>query len=433
MKKLFFRILVITFTMGATSGFGQSWEKVGQGLKGYITDYAVFDGNLYVCSDGIYNSILEFDGNTWVNFESELVGEVKGLEVIEDHLYAITSVDEDGNPGDTHGKLYKLENDDWVYQSTYDGTVDILFSFKGKPGVVGNEPDNSGSADGFVAVWDNPDWTVIGEFSSHTTGAVNWQNQLVIMGQSYIVKSMKSPNFMVSWNGLEWTNTAKKLDFKHHGFSFYPSTCVHDGNLFISDDWITGVKGVEANGASVYSWDGSTWTDTELAGSVKGYEMVSHNGELVALSRANDATSVYKFIDDSWTKVVLKQGDVSDMTLTDAFVYNNELYAIGFVYDQNPELIGVAKLDILKKSSIATTQRELSLYPNPSSTQVTLKTSSSESFVYQMVNIHGQLCRQGILLPNGSIDLLNLPKGPYFVKLTSSETSNTSMLKVFRF
>jgi hypothetical protein len=69
-------------------------------------------------------------------------------------------------------------------------------------------------------------------------------------------------------------------------------------------------------------------------------------------------------------------------------------------------------------------ESKLSMYPNPSSTQITIETSVIPTHsTLSIMNISGQqLITRQITEPKTHVDISNLPSGVYFVRLTNDRT-----------
>jgi hypothetical protein len=73
----------------------------------------------------------------------------------------------------------------------------------------------------------------------------------------------------------------------------------------------------------------------------------------------------------------------------------------------------------------------VSIYPNPTSSNVTLKlNNTSEALNVQVTNVLGQVISKSVI--NGSTNVIELPeaKGMYFVKVTTAAEDKTNIFKI---
>jgi hypothetical protein len=63
---------------------------------------------------------------------------------------------------------------------------------------------------------------------------------------------------------------------------------------------------------------------------------------------------------------------------------------------------------------------EISIYPNPANTKVSIQSSSSKDMPYELYSIQGRLILSGVIKPlSREIDLSNLPQNGYILKIGS--------------
>ena len=67
---------------------------------------------------------------------------------------------------------------------------------------------------------------------------------------------------------------------------------------------------------------------------------------------------------------------------------------------------------------------DLSIYPNPFANELTLMTSSTVSFDYQLTDTRGRILTTGIFQKQLSINTTNLPLGVYLLQLRNKKQTN---------
>lgn len=425
MKKLFSKLLLVLLASGIGSGFGQTWTTVAGGIYAQVSRHAIYEGELYVSAGANKSTIKKLDADSWVDVGSPFTTVIKGLQVLDGNLYAISSLEDPDGPGES--KLYALEDGAWKIKAKYAGLTEDMFVYDGKIGIMINV-----SADkGIVVLWDGTEWTNIGTFNGRVFQTQVWNDQLMCFGMFSKVDGTAAAA-AASWDGTTWSQGGSRLDLWCGGLNWGVATTVHEGDLYVSDECIDGVNEVKREAAPVYSWDGTEWTDTKLEGPAVPYKMVSHKWSILGLPYGNRGKSVYTFNGTEWSETSVERGEVDTMLLDEVFVFKGELYAIGSIYNKSFGLLGVIKIDVLPNSLGETATAHFAAYPNPAQHQVTINTALEGSFDYRLVNVQGQLCQVGTLANNDAIELQELPRGIYFLHLTGSENSSQTVLKVLK-
>ena len=97
-----------------------------------------------------------------------------------------------------------------------------------------------------------------------------------------------------------------------------------------------------------------------------------------------------------------------------AFTHGRGMFALPLVYMEEP--VSVSRLS--RGSSIK-------LYPNPSSTSISVRSSISlVSRSYRIYNLQGAVVSEGRFGDSGSIPTANLPNGTYFLQLDGDKSRN---------
>jgi hypothetical protein len=182
--------------------------------------------------------------------------------------------------------------------------------------------------------------------------------------------------------------------------------------------------------------------------SIGGGLSINSNDALVSMTGLVNLTSIANSLSINGNEALTSLSGLENIaagSITDLYIYsNNSLSACAVQsicdYIANPNGI----IDIHDNASGCINQDEaeaacevgidelavdswqlaVGIYPNPSSTQITIETSeSTPKFLISIFNLNGQeVLSQRIRENSAVIDISRLPQGLYFVKLTSNDT-----------
>lgn len=144
-----------------------------------------------------------------------------------------------------------------------------------------------------------------------------------------------------------------------------------------------------------------------------------------------DHTSCYTGIpnDGMMTPITLDQSIAGTkgffiVTTNPGLIYGTGVVEI-YVYDSNDYSRGDTvsfTITNLNNLSIPEPTLNVSIYPNPASEFMSLTNNSNDAFSYELFSVVGSLLQNGNVAANSSkkLDVAELPKGVYFIKITSS-------------
>ena len=90
-----------------------------------------------------------------------------------------------------------------------------------------------------------------------------------------------------------------------------------------------------------------------------------------------------------------------------------------------------SKLVISQTNEPVSNNIDLSIYPNPSSNAVNIKTSNPNQLEVSVISANGSLISAPNAFVNSiSIDLKAFPAGTYYLRFTDSETNHSSTFKI---
>ncbi len=281
--------------------------------------------------------------------------------------------------------------------------------------------------------WVSGDW---GRIMMTTNGGSTWTTQMSnsIYSNTFEDLHMLSANEgwavgssgrVLKYDGTNWNNvnnpaTANLTDL--HGVSFISS----------NDGFMVGES------STIYHWDGSSWNTNNTALSSNSYHvydvrMINGNLGYAATSPGFGGEGIIlKYNGSTWVKDYEYTG------------MNSELFT-GITSTPNGNIIAVASIGIIKMKSggstptgvdgIETDQKNVSVYPNPFSSNFVIRLSQagSEHVSLSLTDLQGRVLKAFYdKTPGGnssiSVDAGDLANGIYFYTLTTSDTSITGKL-----
>jgi hypothetical protein len=158
--------------------------------------------------------------------------------------------------------------------------------------------------------------------------------------------------------------------------------------------------------------------------SIGGLLRIDDNDDLTSLAglgNINDSSIKYLDIEGNYLLSSCEVKSICDfLSDPDAILY------IGYNADgcNSPEEVQLACEVGIGESSVGSRQSAVKIYPNPSSTQITIETPETTSkFLISIFNLNGEeVISHKITAHVTTIDISQLPQGLYFVKLTSDDT-----------
>ncbi len=425
-------------------------------------------------SDG-YARVYEFDGADWVQMGTDLLpentGDEFGWQVAMNDIGDIVAVHANRNDGNGldagHARVYQYDENDWVqmggdidgvaeFDSNDSGDIDL--SSDGTILAISAPYNDGGGIDaGHVRVFefDGNDWVQQGnaiegeEFSN--TGyrlSLNNDGSRVTVGSRYIDTDNGFQTGKVGvfeYDGNDWVQLGNDIlgeaDYDRFGLD---SVLNGDGNIVaICAPDNEGDGGFQRGSVRVFQFDGNDWVQIgqDIDGNqdgAKGHD-ISINGDGTIISTGkhwNDGeftnsgvVRVYKYDGNAW----IQRGIDIEGLGTDShegWITNlsedGTILSIGaYGYSGNTGSVRVYDLSAVLSVDTISNELGITLYPNPTSTMVTINGNLSEL----QVNIYDLLGREiSSQKVMNQLDVSWLQAGTYIVQFSDGTKTSTSKL-----
>lgn len=385
-----------------------------------VRDIEIFQDTIYACGNFNYSGntqldgIAKWDGETWLPVDSGFNSQVTGLRVIGGKLHAVGWFT--GSGATNLNGVAVLENGQWhdPYQtpvfSDLDNAINLvstILDYEGKIyiggnfGTTGSEVQDLGVYDpetgwGGVYGWE------VGSISFVSCMGI-YQNELVVGGNFSRPQNINSPgNYVCTFDGENWDDLNSGL------FSdVWPSSLNIVYDLFVdgNDLYVSGLplfaEGQSTSGVAL--WNGSNWC--------------TFNPDFEVTSPLNSIQSICKFQDAIYiggAGSILLGGEPEDPEILNSIVRIDPESAECTVSVGDP----------------SSSKPELSVYPNPATTQLTIQ-SSVDFESLQIIDLSGRL-----IITAGSetfhtskycqIDVTALSQGVYVLNVFHSSGQRTA-------
>ena len=392
-------------------GCGVAWDCVSStsqvGLGNRARSAAIWQDDVYVGGDFfftrngvLYDHIMHWDGSEWQPLDGGTDGPIKCVKVINDELIVAG----------------------WF---TYADTV---------------------LANG-LARWDGERWHRVLNVPEFYPGDQNYvQDVIKYHGEWYLGGNMGSVRNLVKWDGDSWEIVGGGFT---GSFAQVNKLMVHDDKLYVAGSFAQCPPYGNPNnpGSGIVSWDGTSWDD--LGGGTCGapvgeiYSMVWWNEELYVVGRFNMIGGVPGDKLAKWNGVewctLTPPGYFGNGTSGALAVYHDSLYIGGaFVEAGGYEVSCFGKWiggdetyacgALTGLAEDATTLR-FSVFPNPTTDQLTLQGLPSSTTILQVRHVLGrEVLRSG--LPLTSFSVGHMSTGTYSL---SALDRNGQVLATARF
>ncbi len=421
----------VVLCLSIKSANAQTWSALGPGLDYEVNTFAVYNGDLYAGSDGIY----KWTDTNWTSFNTGTNtlggGIIYSLCVSNgNNFYAggagffVLTPDGnwynyigrwDGNKWTTVGS--GLGNDGWGMGSD----VFALASYNGELyaggnfGTAGGDPINQqevyyiANFAGTVCCWNPVGSGMDDKVNVLTTDTVN---NFLYAGGYFITAGGITVNYIAKWDGTNWSALGTGTDGK------VTALCIHNGELYAGGAF-TIAGGVSAK--NIAKWNGSSWQ--ALGNGVDGqvYCLSSYKGNLYAGGYNLFLSEDYKYIAkwDGTTWSALGSG-VNDY-VNSFIIFDDDLYVGGaFTNAGGIPVNHIAKwtpANVIEENSINNT---VNIYPNPGNGKLSvISKNTSVMYEVEIYNILGKKIYNTQFSGKTEIDLSKEAKGVYFYTLRS--------------
>jgi len=425
-------IIIVILTLTITSLQSQNLVPVGNGLPPYFGIYGgtvTYNNEIYAATN---TDIYKWDGLNWISLGVTTDDAILSMTVFNSELYVGGWFENfNGNPINRiiryNGTIWQSVGTGILGDSNATGGVDNMIVYNGKLIALGGFIQAGNISAKGIASWDGAVWDSLG---SGFTGLASIPTMSVLNNDLYVFSQISSAggvpvNNAAKWNGTNWSALG-------NGITHWPvSSTVYNNNIYV---------GLNINfpdsSSVIVKWDGSNWTDA-----VQNYNHESR-GVVMALTAFNGCLYATGFIDtingvpvsniarydgNTWYAVP----DGINGTGTYFTVLNNELYLTGKFSNSGATTVNnVVKfinvpLCTQDINEIMGSNDTLKVYPNPSSNNLTIKTSQKSTL--EILNIQGQLLiLQQIQQEKSDIDISRLAKGVYILRLYSSDKTEVT-------
>jgi Secretion system C-terminal sorting domain len=397
---------------------GSTWTAIGGTIGGQVMSVVKYNGDIIVAGyfttiNSIpFFSIARFDGTTWYpmgNFDVE----VYKLKVINSDLYALGSFNSvDGIPAK---RIAKWNGSVWsdVYgfsADTLDGFLEDVAIYNGNTYLCGNFVNTTLGINHLAVykggAWQNVGGGILGGWTDLVKMAV-YKNELHLAG-SILKPDGNVGHEIQKWNDTIWSEVGAGVKDLTGGYGFATilDMTIHNNELYVAGGF--GYAG-HVPAKLVAKWDGLKWcglaTKDLFSTSTNPASAIGFYNDTLYLGIGTDT------LNGVYTNLVIK-------------------YVAGSYVDTcSINFTGIEQLSI---------ENEITLYPNPSTNQITIEFDLSETknTAIEIKNVLSQTVKtistNSFIKGNNKIevDVREFSNGIYFVQVTSAETAiSTKFIK----
>jgi hypothetical protein len=304
---------------------------------------------------------------------------------------------------------------------------------------VGSQPINN------IAKWNGSVWNSVANdtnFNAFINDIEFYNGELYVIGGFY--DSVSGKNQIAKWNGSRWVGLGNGI--YNIGNDLW---CLkgYNNELYVGGSFYES----EGNaGNYIQKWDGSSWSDVGGGMAGQGNNPQSnatvealqiHNGKLYACGvflYSGGVFSPYFSIWDgsNWCSL----GSNFSLPVT-AFAWRSDTLHVGgsfttidgLPYNRSAKWLGGNFVSACGNTSDVfefSEQPSFTLYPNPTSDQVTVNASSANPVTYCIYNTLGQKMEEGKFSNSTVIGVHRFPKGVYFFKFHIETTAGVYVKKL---
>ena len=250
-----------------------------------------------------------------------------------------------------------------------------------------------------------------------------------------------------AWNGSAWTQKGTDIDGETANDNSGRSVSMPDANTIAIGAQLNDGNGTDAGHVRIYAWNGSVWMqkgtdiDGEAAGDFSGASVSMPNANTVAIGAYNNDGNgtnaghvrIYTWNGSAWTQ---KETDIDgeatgDYSGTSVSMPDANTVAIGSNNNNN----GAGRVACYNIGNVGIKNFNLqvsSIYPNPTSGNVTIVIANDESYSYTIRSLDGRIVttQNNITTQKTEIYLNQEANGMYILKLYNETGSiNYKLMK----
>ncbi|MGP8217652.1 MAG: hypothetical protein ACLQQ4_18935 [Bacteroidia bacterium] len=254
---------------------GKRWNSVGSCSKGFISEMAVYKGNLYAGGEFTMmggakaRDIAMWNGAYWSPVGKGIIDHEWGvytMAVYKDILYVGGAFDTVG--GKRMDLIAAWNGTDWskvgkgIYAADEDDGVFALAVYNNELYVAGGLDSTGGIAVNNIAKWDGTKWSTVGEGINGTVHSMTVYNgKLYVAGQFDSAGGVPTKNIAM-WNGTKWSALGSGVSGKIK--TYISSLAVYNDELYVGGNFDTVDNHIPIN--CIARWNGSKWSPVGSSG-----------------------------------------------------------------------------------------------------------------------------------------------------------------------
>lgn len=449
MKRRFW-LVVLAVCACCSALFSQTWEHLGGGTNGTVTNLTVDVNNDYLYASGLFteagsldcNCIARWDGQNWDSLAGGGLGcpgfRVFKMTIFQDRLFAYGSLHNSAEL-----ELSSWDGSSWIKITTSDGSIEELFIYGDTLYITGQFETINGINSPRIIKYDGANFHPVDPdipFDHSIASVEIYQDELYVGGSFSSEDS--TLHDLAKWTGSDWVNVGE-AEFLGP-FTGISDMVVYNGELVVAG-LFTASEGAPGN--SIGAWNGQSWRSfgTGLGGvtNPKVEELEVHNGKLYAVGifRTADNAAVRSIAVWDGSKWCGFEGDIEGSVASIAF-YDNALViagsTLGNIGNGGTELNNIAFLEAFdtKEDSCSwplgeqpiMNETRITLSPNPVYDHQTLTITKLESkdVEVQIMDMSGRVLdvlyrgeiRETLTL---EVQCSSLDPGVYFYSINPSD------------
>ena len=445
MKKILF---VFLFLFGLLIVNGQIWSPVGNGIKGIINSFAIYNGELFIGGQLYYPGctqpivLVKWDGASFDTLPGTHYfgsSNIMDMAVYNNELYVTGYFSKYNHAKFNYIARWNGANWDSV-GSGFNNWTDALGVYNGNLYIGGYMSMTGTTPVNGIAKWNGNQWSAVGngmQGTSFVYALEEYNNELYVAGNFGINSSYA----IARWNDTIWRDVGPL------GINGVVN-CLgkYNNELYAGGPYFTSAGGVAVN--QIAKWSGTTWASTgngtgnnttDKIRSLQEYHNEIYVGGTFSKMDGDSMKCIARYNGSNWTSVgsgVDSMGVIRDTVFTfpsdttlvypisviNAMIeFNNDLYVGGtFNMIGGVNAINIAKWNDLVNVDRYSLTKQLSISPNPFSTttQITLS-QTYHTISLSVYDMQGKLVAQNQYADADKIQLNHnkLTNGMYFLKL----------------
>lgn len=409
-------------SIGVNSGFAQNIDI--KSIIKYNNSY-IIGGNFTQINGQSISYLARYNGNGWEQFGTPLNYYVTQLSVYDNELY-ISGAFSDVNNNENIDCIAKWNGTSWQSVTGYfnDNESPVVYSFYKDNSdiyVSGRFSDlgNNTNADN-IALWSTNTWQSLGQgFSWGWANKITKYNGILIAG-GFFRPSETNPNanFIAQFNGSSWipmvepsfydNDNSEIKDFEIIDQKLYVGgyfSKMNDGNTYSSKFGIYDLSNLPFLMAS---------TDTVF------FDYTANNQDINITSNINWTASC----NQNWVIINPTSGSGNgtvNISVTENQNSEPRTTTLTISGSNFTKIITITQADFITSIN-EIPQTELVIYPNPATDFVEFTVNSSTNIEsIKIFNLYGQLIEIINNPTNNKIDLTNISKGVYYIRIDTAK------------